>query len=185
VKGKDREKRRGLSKDDRALWAQVVRAIKPLPSSRRQESLQEAHQEEPRRGEARPALHNAKGAVEKPTPPALAPFDRRLRQRLARGTKEIDARLDLHGLTQAEARERLIAFLEKAQARERALVLVITGKGAGGSADRLDNERGVLRRQVPMWLALPEFRPLVIGFEEAGIAHGGAGALYVRIRRKR
>ena len=56
-------------------------------------------------------------------------------------------------------------------------MLVITGKGTAGG------ERGVLRRQVPQWLSLPEFRTFVIGFEEAHIGHGGEGALYVRIRR--
>ncbi len=58
-------------------------------------------------------------------------------------------------------------------------VLVITGKGGAGSG----NERGVLKRQVPMWLALPEFRGLVVGFSDAAIGHGGEGALYVRVRR--
>jgi DNA-nicking Smr family endonuclease len=58
------------------------------------------------------------------------------------------------------------------------LVLVITGKGRGG-------EVGVLRRQVPQWLSLPEFRSFVIGFEDAHIAHGGEGAIYVRVRRSR
>jgi DNA-nicking Smr family endonuclease len=61
-------------------------------------------------------------------------------------------------------------------------VLVITGKGRASIADP---ERGVLRRQVPHWLGLPEFRSLVIGFEEAHIGHGGEGALYVRVRRAR
>ena len=61
------------------------------------------------------------------------------------------------------------------------LVLVITGKGARAA----EGERGVLKRQVPHWLGLPEFRALVIGFENAHIAHGGEGALYVRVRRAR
>jgi DNA-nicking Smr family endonuclease len=61
-------------------------------------------------------------------------------------------------------------------------VLVITGKGKAGGAE---TERGVLRRQVPQWLSLPEFRSLVVGFEEAHIGHGGEGALYVRVRRSR
>ena len=61
-------------------------------------------------------------------------------------------------------------------------MLVITGKGARGEGA---GERGVLKRQVPHWLALPEFRALVIGFEDAGVKHGGAGALYVRLRRMR
>ena len=57
-------------------------------------------------------------------------------------------------------------------------MLVITGKGGGR-----DGERGVLKRQVPLWLALPEFRALVVGFGDAAIGHGGEGALYVRVRR--
>lgn len=60
-------------------------------------------------------------------------------------------------------------------------VLIITGKGTSGE----NSERGVLRRQVPEWLSLPEFRGLVVGFEQAHIGHGGAGALYVRVRRAR
>ena len=60
-------------------------------------------------------------------------------------------------------------------------VLIITGKGKMGA----ESERGVLRRQVPQWLGLPEFRSLVVGFEEAHIGHGGEGALYVRVRRAR
>jgi DNA-nicking Smr family endonuclease len=109
----------------------------------------------------------------------LAPLGRRLRQRVARGKEAIDGRLDLHGLTQSEAHAALLHFLRKASAREARLVLVITGKG------RDEGGRGVLRRQVPNWLNLPEFRAFVIGFEEAHMAHGGEGALYVRIRRTR
>jgi DNA-nicking Smr family endonuclease len=59
-------------------------------------------------------------------------------------------------------------------------VLVITGKGGG-----LDTGRGVLKRQVPLWLALPEFRALVLSVDEASLSHGGEGALYVRVRRTR
>ncbi len=103
-----------------------------------------------------------------------------MRRSVARGKEAIDARLDLHGLTQAQAHSALSHFLRSASAREARLVLVITGKGARG-----DGERGVLKRQVPQWLALPEFRGFVIGFEDAHIAHGGEGALYVRIRRPR
>jgi DNA-nicking Smr family endonuclease len=110
---------------------------------------------------------------------ALAPLGRRMKQRVARGKEAIDGRLDLHGLTQSEAHAALLRFLRAASARGARLVLVITGKGAreGGS------ERGVLKRQVPHWLGLPEFRTLVIGFDNAHITHGGEGALYVRVRR--
>jgi DNA-nicking Smr family endonuclease len=102
-----------------------------------------------------------------------------MKQRIARGKDEIDGRLDLHGLTQSEAHATLLRFLRAASARGARLVLVITGKGARAA----EGERGILKRQVPLWLGQPEFRALVIGFEDAHLAHGGEGALYVRVRR--
>jgi DNA-nicking Smr family endonuclease len=112
--------------------------------------------------------------------PPLVPLGRRERSRLSKGRSEIDARLDLHGMTQTRAHRMLLGFLQRAHHDGLTFVLVITGKGVAG-----DTERGVLRRQVPQWLALPEFRTLVVGFEEAHVGHGGEGALYVRIRRAR
>src|SRR5258705_12073675 len=117
----------------------------------------------------------------RPIAPPLAPLGRRERAQLSRGRKEIDARLDLHGMTQTRAHRELFGFLQRAHRDGLTFVLVITGKGRAGD----DPERGVLRRQVPQWLSLPEFRALVVGFEEAHIGHGGEGALYGRIRRSR
>ncbi|MGB7100013.1 MAG: Smr/MutS family protein, partial [Xanthobacteraceae bacterium] len=81
----------------------------------------------------------------------------------------------------------LLRFLRRAQADGVKIALVVTGKGTGKGADRPDGalERGILKRQVPVWLSLPEFRPLVVGFEDAHLGHGGQGALYVRLRRAR
>ena len=118
----------------------------------------------------------------KPQAPPLAPIGRRERAKLSRGRKEIDARIDLHGMTQVRAHRALFGFLQRAHHDGLTFVLVITGKGKIGGAEA---ERGVLRRQVPQWLALPEFRTLVVGFEEAHVGHGGEGALYVRVRRAR
>jgi DNA-nicking Smr family endonuclease len=112
----------------------------------------------------------------------LVSLGRRERSRLSRGRDEIDARLDLHGMTQIRAHHALLGFLQRAHSGGMTFVLVITGKGKVGSAEQ---ERGVLRRQVPHWLSQPEFRALVVGFEEAHIGHGGEGALYVRVRRAR
>jgi DNA-nicking Smr family endonuclease len=115
-----------------------------------------------------------------PAAPPLAPLGRRERSQLSRGRKEIDARIDLHGMTQTRAHHALSNFLQRAHRDGLTFVLVITGKGRTTAAQ---SERGVLRRQVPQWLSLPEFRSLVVGFEEAHIGHGDEGALYVRIRR--
>ncbi len=125
---------------------------------------------------AKPVKHAAP-----PVPPLMA-LGRRERLQLSRGRKEIDGRLDLHGMTQERAHRALATFLQRASYDGLSFVLIITGKGRTGG---LDAERGILRRQVPIWLGLPEFRALVVGFEEAHIGHGGAGALYVRVRRAR
>ena len=123
-------------------------------------------------------------AAPRPKPaPGLAPLERRQKKRLARGTLPIEARLDLHGCTQHEAHAALLQFLRRAQGQGAAYVLVITGKGRAGHDGF--REIGVLKRQVPLWLAMPEFRGFVVGFEDAHVGHGGEGALYVRLRRAR
>ena len=108
-----------------------------------------------------------------------------MRQRLSRGSHPIDAVIDLHGMRQEEAHQALRGFLHGAQRRGDTVVLVVTGKGGAPAGGSLFEERGVLRRIVPHWLRLPDLRAVVVGFEEAVQHHGGAGALYVRIRRRR
>jgi DNA-nicking Smr family endonuclease len=121
----------------------------------------------------------------KPSPraasaPALAPIMRKEKHKIARGHETIDARIDLHGMTQTEAHAALRSLLRRSQANGAKFVLVVTGKGLPNGAF---HGRGVLRRQVPLWLALPEFRRYVAGFDVAGASHGGEGALYVRLRK--
>lgn len=176
----DGKRHRGLSPEERVLWTAVTRTIAPM-----REAAPVKYEERQGLAAARPAAPAVRSASipqpiseKKPLPP-LASLGRRAKQRVARGKEPIDGRLDLHGLTQREAHATLLRFLSAASSRGARLVLVITGKGAGQS------ERGILRRQVPHWLGLPEFRAWVVGFEEAHIAHGGEGALYVRIRRNR
>jgi DNA-nicking Smr family endonuclease len=105
-----------------------------------------------------------------------------LRQRVARGLAAIDVRLDLHGMTQRQAHAALLRFLAGAQTRNAKVALVVTGKGIGTAVAA--SERGVLRRQVPLWLSLPEFRRFIVSFEQAHASHGGEGALYLRLRRR-
>jgi DNA-nicking Smr family endonuclease len=111
-------------------------------------------------------------------------LERKLKRDLARGRGGVDGALDLHGLNQAEAHHALRGFLAAAQARGDRLVIVVTGKGRAGSSSWID-EPGVLRRLAPHWLRAADMRGIVLGFEEASRAHGGAGALYVRLRRDR
>jgi DNA-nicking Smr family endonuclease len=173
---------RSLSDDERTLWDTVTRAVAPLrkrKAKKREEPAAAATAPLP----AKPAraARAMPPVAPKTQPPPLAPLGRRMRSKLARGSEPIDDRIDLHGMTQADAHAALAHFLRRAQARGARMVLVITGKGA--RAGDAFSERGVLKRQVPHWLESAALRPLVVGFEGAGVGHGGAGALYVRLRR--
>ncbi|MDQ0503503.1 Smr/MutS family protein [Xanthobacter agilis] len=190
-----RGRRRLLSGEERALWAHVVREVKPLrpqpPTGDPAEGVAPPVDGTPAPRPTSPPTMSLPTMTAKPapavppSPPPLAPLEHKARRRLSRGA-EVDARIDLHGLTQTAAHRRLRLFLVEAQALGHGVVLVITGKGDPDRLGGLFGEgRGVLRRAVPLWLAEPEMRSVVVGFEAAGRRHGGEGALYVRIRRRR
>ena len=172
MSGKDRK--RDLGEDERALWSEFTKKIAPLTKRPARVEQDDDAAPVPKAKAAKPKPIAAAPKIEArpaPKPVQPIPLGRREKQRVARGKDSIGARLDLHGHTQAEAHGALSRFLHTARAREHRTVLVITGKS------------GVLRRQVPMWLALPEFSVLVVGYDTAAIRHGGEGALYVRLRR--
>jgi DNA-nicking Smr family endonuclease len=179
---------RRLSNDERVLWKGVTRSIAPLRKAAPPEAEDGEHPAMPlpkarTRPSPLPATPAAKVVPPKPATVPLAALPRKTKKRIARGAHAIDGRLDLHGMTQAEAHDALFTFLRGKQARGARVVLVITGKGARGSDD--NGGRGVLKRMVPLWLGLPEFRGLIVGFENAAIGHGGEGALYVSLRKGR
>jgi DNA-nicking Smr family endonuclease len=173
---------RRLSDEEIALWTDVARSVArrrgaalPTPS----DPVKPARPVPPPTSAEPPPARPTK-----PAAPALATIERRLKRDLSRGRAAIDGALDLHGLTQAEAHQALRGFLRHSQARGARLVIIVTGKG--GAIDEFSgwpNERGVLKRVAPQWLREPDLRSVVLGFEEAGRAHGGSGALYVRLRR--
>ena len=175
-----------MSEEERALWESVAKQLKPLRKKPRAPKAPIAAIVEDRfvAGKSATAPKSppkSRAAMPDKAPP-LAPLGRRERSQLSRGRKEIEGRLDLHGMTQTRAHRALLSFLQRASGDRLTFVLVITGKGSASGAEP---GRGVLRRQVPEWLSLPEFRALVVGFEQAHIGHGGEGALYVRVRRAR
>ncbi len=127
-------------------------------------------------------------------PPSATPsmpngVDKRTAQRLQRGRMPIEARLDLHGRQQTAAHRELTAFISASYAIGRRCVLIITGKGMPGAdeADEImpDRRRGVLKRQVPLWLSEPGLGDKVLSVQPARRQHGGDGALYVLLRRRR
>ncbi len=117
----------------------------------------------------------------------MAPnMDRRRFERMKRGKMPIDARLDLHGMTQARAQAALSLFVRESHAAGKRLLLVITGKGRDvADDDIMPTRRGVLKHQVPRWLTQPPLGPLVLQISPAHRRHGGSGAYYVYLRRIR
>jgi len=187
--------RRDLDREERALWQRVTESARPLGGRAHAVPLSDRptgptpDQDADAPG-ASPAVPPSSGPRARGVMPKPAGLDRRTEQRLRRGAIAIDARLDLHGLTQARAHAALRAFLLDAHKRGWRTVLVITGRAAADSGglgpdSGADPPRGVLARQVPHWLAGAELRQVVSGFREAHRRHGGRGALYVRVRRQR
>jgi DNA-nicking Smr family endonuclease len=173
---------RAPSRDERALWRAATRDVAPLPDIAAP-PVESPVAETPPPQRRAPASRDEKRPAAK-TQPDLAPdaapgLDRRSAERLRRGELRIEARLDLHGMTQHEAHRALDDFLARMHQAGRRCVLVITGKGGRASGD------GVLRAAVPRWLNLPGNRPLLLAFAPAQPKHGGAGALYLLLRRQR
>lgn len=180
---------RKLTTDERTLWKTATRSVSPLRRALVDDISAEIPAVEdvaPETAPTPPVPPSQPKAVPKVVPkgpPPLAPLGRRMRQKLARGAEPIDRRLDLHGMTQQAAHAALLRFVRAAQADGAKTVLVITGKGGPRPDADPYTERGVLRRQVPLWLAAPDLREVVLGIEAAHVGHGGEGALYVRLRR--
>ncbi|AUG54667.1 Smr/MutS family protein [Thalassospira marina] len=111
-----------------------------------------------------------------------AGIDRSTADRFKKGRMPIEGRIDLHGMTQEVAHHALNAFIEKAWRNDKRCVLVITGKGS--RADEY-GRTGLLRQRLPQWLSAPRLRPHILAVTQAQIGHGGAGAFYVLLKRRR
>lgn len=120
------------------------------------------------------------------TPAAERAVDPAIHKKVRRGRIEIDGKIDLHGMTQTEARDTLRRYIGARAARGDRTILVITGKGAKTDNDYIAamTERGILRTMLPIWLSEPGLSHLVSGWSVAARGHGGEGAWYVRLRRQ-
>jgi len=188
---------RTISAEEAEIWRHATRALAPVKAKPRVLSssagkARAAAPEEKQRGAGKTpqAFPAGKAAPRFQQAPGLPhPLDRRKARRIATGKIRISARLDLHGSYQRDAREQLRAFLIDAHANGCSTVLVITGKGGAEAPSPWHGDftsprpRGVLRRNVPLWLTEPDLRGIVGSFAEAGVRHGGAGALYVELRK--
>ena len=178
---------RRLREEEIALWREVAKSVARRRGAVLPAGPEAAPAPKPSSAAASlPAASPTPSPARPPSPPPLVPIERNVKRNLSRGRIDADAALDLHGLNQAEAHHALRGFLVGAQSRGARLVIVVTGKGGRGAASATSwiDEPGVLRRLVPHWLREADLRPVVLGFEEAARMHGGAGALYVRLRRR-
>jgi DNA-nicking Smr family endonuclease len=194
----DVSRKRDLQDDERALWDEVMRDVRRLRNAKAGKSKPEKKRVA-RVSREPPALPSPArvapvvAPTAKPKKAAVPAFgiDGATAERLKRGKVDPDATLDLHGMTQARAHERLLTFVRRAHESGFRCVLVVTGKGAPRPAreataafvmpDR--SNAGVLSVMVPRWLE--ELRSVVVGVQSAHQRHGGAGAIYVYLRRKR
>lgn len=177
---------------DADLWRRIADGVRPLPRGGTRPGAPASPPAEPAAKTPEAPPRRARAETRQPAPPATPPvelgpsvlrhgaaagLDKRTLARLRRGLLPIESTIDLHGMTQPEAYRSLHQFIAVSHERGRRCVLVITGKGA--------RSEGVLRAAVPHWLNLPGTRNLVLAFAYATPAHGGMGALYVLIKRRR
>lgn len=179
-----------------ALWAEITKDIKEIDKGL---SLDEERENAPEKARTPPKSTQTRPRAGADVPPRTAKtakyepetgnggLDRNTAERLRRGQLPIEARLDLHGMTRQMAEPALAQFLHAQYVAGKRCILVITGKGPGkdGVRDPLNEGHGVLRQSVPQWLSEPPNRSIVLRFAPAKAKHGGAGALYVLLRRKR
>lgn len=214
--GKRRGKPTGAAHEDLSLWQRIASTVSPVKRGKPRVPDVETPRlsglggagpgtatGDPKSSPAgRPRVADAEGkgrsAVSRPAPgpppparPHLPALDRRKARRIATGATEIEGRLDLHGMTQSAAHDRLVAFILHSVGLGRRTVLVITGKGGsrsaanGGGEDFHVDGLGILRRNLPRWLAERPLRDVVLGCQQAARRHGGDGAYYVTLRSKR
>ncbi len=180
--------KRIIRSDEVALWNEVTKSINPLIlKAEANGSISDSFPVKSKLVDY--DQYNDLAVYVAPNRPSIKPnyqhgkapgLDRKTQSRMRRGKIEYEGRLDLHGLTQIEAHRKLIRFIEEAYRDGRRSVLVITGKGL-----TRDGEVGVLRRSVPKWLNELPMSKWIKGFDYAVQQHGGEGALYVLIRRKK
>ena len=201
---KRRAPRTGLTEEERALWRRVAETARPLRAAAPDVDAPAMASAPAAQAPARPRVAPAPGAAQplrppgRPEPPVawrVSPgdrpgpvtantpgLDRGTARRLGRGRIAPQARLDLHGMTAARAHDALSHFIAASAAGGLRCVLVVTGKGRD---ERGGRGEGVLRRDTPRWLATAPLAAMVIGVFEAHQRHGGGGALYVYLRRRR
>ncbi|MEO1919904.1 MAG: Smr/MutS family protein [Paracoccaceae bacterium] len=200
-----RRKRGKLTEDDHEVWEKVTQTTVPLhpiklsppqftPKPTRAPLAQKLHKPAirplTRIGGALPEALVTINLVLDPMKASEKPdhqMDRKNFDRLRKGKIKPDARLDLHGMTAAQAHFELTAFIHRSHAARKRLALVITGKGNSTreKEEIMPTRQGILRHSLPHWLNRADLRPKILQITPAHAKHGGGGAYYVYLRRTR
>ena len=202
-------KKRRLNKEEAALWDQVAKTMQPL---RPPKAAKISEIKKPISVSSKPkptarlglsdlkvfeigsksqtalgqSLTMSRTGSKTPASKPILQMDQKSFFKMRRGKLAPEARIDLHGMTLNQAHPALTQFILSGQRAGRRLVLVITGKGKGdGPHPFASRERGVLRRQVPQWLHASSLRHAILQVDQAHISHGGEGAYYVYLKKRR
>jgi DNA-nicking Smr family endonuclease len=187
-------RRRSLRPEELDLWQAVARTARPLHGSVLPHPvvIDQAPQVvvEPKKRGAIPRFRVgekvAQFRADDSLPAPAVQMDAKAFARMSKGKLAPEARLDLHGMTVSEAHPELIRFILNASSEGLRLVLVITGKGKPGlDYGPIPQRYGILKHQVPNWLRMQPLGAVILQVSEAHLKHGGAGALYVYLRRTR
>ncbi len=194
------KKPRHLSAEERALWDMVAKRAEPLDKPTTKLARAKPRTPEvssPTKRQELPSFkvgqsvdhsadHDLLPSLGQQIRSAPVQMDQKAFGRLKRGKLKPEARIDLHGMTLAQAHPALTGFVLRSASAGHRLVLVITGKGKNrDDGGPIPTKFGVLRHQVPQWLAMAPLGGLVLQVTEAHIRHGGGGAYYVYLRRAR
>lgn len=178
--------------DGKRAWARLTASANPLTGETRNRHLPTRAEKKPSPAKTAPHLKTKSTppahSPSEPRTPSIAPpvgrkptpqddLQLRTRRRLSRGTIALDGKIDLHGLTLTEAEAALAGFVKRAQSQHQIWLLVVTGKGARGE--------GKLRRALPEWLDRGALAGRVVEYGPAAPNHGGGGAFYLRLRRRK
>ena len=172
---------RDITPDEKNLWDEITREDKPLEKRSRVPAKVKSTKKKA------DTLIRPQASIPYSELPDIAKgeyagIDRNTQERFRKGEMDVDGRLDLHGFTRDEARQRVADFITSHYGSGSRFLLLITGKG---TFNREGARGGVLRESLPGWLSEPDIRPYILAFDTAKAKHGGSGAFYVLLRRKR
>ena len=171
-------------KEDTAFWEEFIGEITPAPESKTDLSAKPVVFKEIRPSVAPHTVYRGE-TLHELSHGCVDNIDKRTAQKFRRGEFHIDRRLDLHGLKENDAWEKVLDFIQRSYLENCRCVLIITGKGIH-QENGIDifAERGILKDRVPQWLNNPSLRPFILSFDYARPCDGGHGALYVLLRRQ-